>query len=131
MIQMASGDLFFAREAHYQALTQISFTRDEAFVFTGGEDAVLHVWRMMDLVDFDRPSDEAMPVKTWNDHTLAITGISCGIGTALTTRLYTSSLDHTVKVRDSTLSTNVDMGHHKLIFNDNNPLPQSRDFNGH
>jgi hypothetical protein len=52
----------------------------------------------MDLVDFDLRSDEIMPVQSWNDHTLAVTGIVCGSGTAMNARVYTSSLDQTVKV---------------------------------
>ncbi len=68
---MASGNLLFAREAHYQCLTQISFTMDEALLFTGGEDAVVHAWRVTDLVDFDLRSEEIMPVQSWNEHTLA------------------------------------------------------------
>jgi hypothetical protein len=90
--------LLFAREAHYQPLTEISFTSDEALLFTGGEDAVIHTWRVIDLVDFDMRSEEIVPILSWNDHTLAIRGIICGSGTAMTARVYTSSLDQTVKV---------------------------------
>lgn len=97
--QVASGNLLFAREAHYQPLTQMSFTSDEALLFTGGEDAVIHSWRVMDLVDFNLRSEEIMPVQSWNEHTLAITGIICGSGTAMTARVYTASLDQTVKVQ--------------------------------
>jgi hypothetical protein len=53
---------------------------------------------MMDLVDFSLRSEEIMPVQSWNEHTLAITGIICGNGTAMTARVYTASLDQTVKV---------------------------------
>jgi pre-rRNA-processing protein IPI3 len=95
---MANGNLLFAREAHYQAFTQLCFTSDEALLFTGGEDAAIHVWRTLDLVDNDKRSEEIMPVQSWNDHTLAITGVICGNGPATTARLYTSSLDQTVKV---------------------------------
>ena len=95
---MASGNLLFAREAHYQRLTQIAFSADEALLFTGGDDAVVHTWRVMDLVDFDMQSEEIMPLQSWTDHTLAITGVICGNGTSMTARVYTSSLDQTAKV---------------------------------
>lgn len=101
-VQVASANLLFAREAHYQALTQLCFTPDEALLFTGGEDAAIHLWRMLDLVDIDKRSEEVMPVQSWNEHTLAVTGIICGNGTAATARLYTSSFDQTVKVRNPT-----------------------------
>ena len=68
-------------------------------MFTAGEDAVVHTWRVMDLVDFEMRSEEIMPVLSWNEHSLAITGIICGSGTAMTARVYTASLDQTVKVR--------------------------------
>ena len=77
----------------------MSFTSDEALLFTGGEDAVIHTWRMMELVDFNLRSEEIMPVQSWNEHTLTITGIICGNGTAMTARVYTSSLDQTVKAQ--------------------------------
>src|SRR5579859_960458 len=107
---MASGNLLFAREAHYQPLTQICFTADEALLFTGGEDAVVHSWRLLDLVDFNLRSEEIMPVQSWNEHTLAITGITCGSGTAMNARVYTSSLDQTVKVIPPTPQLNIDLG---------------------
>ena len=91
----------FAREAHYQPLTELCFTSDEGFLFTGGEDAAVHVWRMLDLVDFSLRSEESTPVQSWNEHTLPITGIVCTLGSSITARLYTSSLDKTVKVRTS------------------------------
>jgi pre-rRNA-processing protein IPI3 len=95
---MASGNLLFAREAHYQPLTQTCFSADEASLFTGGDDAVVHSWKLLDLVDSNLRSEEIMPVRSWNEHTLAITSILCGSGAALNARLYTSSLDQTVKV---------------------------------
>jgi|SRR5579859_6362224 len=95
---MASGNLLFGREAHYQPLTQLCFTADEALLFTGGEDAAVHTWRVMDLVDFDRRSEEIMPIQSWSDNTLSITGINCGPGTAMNARVFTASLDQTVKV---------------------------------
>jgi hypothetical protein len=88
----------FAREAHYQGLTFIGFTSDEALVFTGGDDAVVHGWRMGDLVDIYLRSEEVLPVSSWMEHTLGITGVVCGSGTAMNARVFTSSLDQTVKV---------------------------------
>lgn len=99
---MASGNLLFAREAHYQPLAQICFAADEALLFTGGDDAVVHSWRLLDLVDSNLRSEEVMPIQSWNEHTLAITGVVCGNGTALNARVYTSSLDQTVKVYPTT-----------------------------
>ena len=113
----------FVREAHYQPLTQLSFTSDEAFLFSGGEDAVVHVWRMLDLVDFNLRSEETNPVQSWNEHELPITGIICTGGSSMTARLYTSSLDQTVKVcAFLILQANIDMGHKYSIAAKHNRL---------
>ena len=95
---MASGNLLFAREAHYQPLTQTCFGSDEMLIYTAGDDAVIHSWRLADLVDFNQGSEEIMPLQSWNEHTLPITGLICGLGPSMTARLYSSSLDRTVKV---------------------------------
>lgn len=120
--------MLFAREAHYQPLTQICFSRDEALVFTGGEDAVVHSWRVMDLVDFNLRSEEIMPVQSWNDHTLAITGIVCGSGTAMNARLYTSSLDQTIKVTFGRSDTDLDLGCVHFILDDHDTVSESSEY---
>jgi pre-rRNA-processing protein IPI3 len=79
-------------------LSQICFTNDEALCITGGDDAVVHIWRTMDLVDLNKRSEEIMPIQSWNEHNLPITGIVSGNGTSVTARIYTSSLDQTVRV---------------------------------
>ena len=118
----------FAREAHYQPLTHMCFTPDEAFLFSGGDDAVLHTWRVLDLVDFNLQSDEITPIQSWNEHALAVTGLVCGSGTAMTARLYTSSLDKTVKVLVLIVfRVDKDLGYLHLIANDNNPIPKRSD----
>jgi WD40 repeat protein len=123
LTKTVSGDLLFAREAHYQTLTQIAFTSDEMLVFSGGEDALVHTWRLFDLVKFDQRSEEIMPVQTWNDHSLPITGIFCGQGMAMNSRLYTSSLDQTVKVRLFHTYVKSDLGCGCFTIDDNDIIP--------
>jgi len=125
--EIASGNLLFAREAHYQPLTQLCFSSDEAFLFTGGDDAVVHVWRVMDLTDFNFRSEEVLPMQSWNEHTLGITGIVCGSGAAMTARLYTSSLDRTVKALHFIVETNEDLEHLYTIAVDDNTIPKRGD----
>jgi pre-rRNA-processing protein IPI3 len=122
--QSATGDLLFAREAHYQALSHICFTADELMLFTGGDDAVVHSWPILHLVDPLLQSEHVMPVRSWNDHTLSITGIQCRNGTALNSRAYTSSLDQTVKVSEYCLAVDQDMGSGFIIFADHNSVSE-------
>jgi hypothetical protein len=68
-------------------------------VFTGDDDAVVHGWRMANggLSCFCLQIEEVLPVSSWMEHTLGITGVICGAGTALNARVFTSSLDQTVR----------------------------------
>ncbi len=81
-------------------------TQDDSFILSGGEDAVVHVWSLLDLLDTSTANDASsslqrgcVPLFTWTDHVLPITSIHCGLGGYLG-RVYTSSLDRTVKVFD-------------------------------
>ena len=130
-MQIASGNLLFAREAHYQPLTHLCFTSDEAFLFSGGDDAVIHTWRLLDLVDFNLRSEEIVPIQSWNEHTLAVTGIVCGSGTAMAGRVYTSSLDKTVKVVILILRVDKDLGYVYPVADDHNLVPKRSNCIGH
>lgn len=46
----------------------------------------------------DSIDESPSPYYTWSEHSLPITDIWCGIGSFNTTRVLTSSLDHTCKV---------------------------------
>ena len=57
------------------------------------------------LVDNDLQNELAAPFCTLSDHTLPITDIVCSFGAFPTTRVLTSSLDHSVKVWDISAQT--------------------------
>jgi pre-rRNA-processing protein IPI3 len=128
---MANGKLLFARESHYQPLTQICFTDDETLLLTGGDDAIVNIWRVRDLVDFNMRSEEIMPVQSWNEHNLPITGLICGNGTSVTARVYTSSLDQTVRVNLIFCHSNVDMGCGLPVFAHYNFIPKPSECTGY
>ncbi|CAK5014768.1 unnamed protein product [Aphanomyces euteiches] len=100
---VATGALLHVWDAHYKAVSALSMTTDDAFVISGGDDAVVHVWRLLDLLDASSPDSVlrtgAVPVHTWTDHVLPITSIHCGHGGYLG-RVFTSSLDRTTKFYD-------------------------------
>jgi len=85
----------------------------------------------LDLVDFNMRSEEIVPIQSWNEHTLAITGIVCGSGTPMTARLYTSSLDKTVKVLLLIPGVDEDLGYLYPIADDHNIIPKWSDCIGH
>ncbi|KAI8596593.1 WD40-repeat-containing domain protein [Dissophora ornata] len=102
--EIATGILHRTFDAHYKKITVLRFSSDDTVMFSGSEDAVVHVWMVNALLD-DSQTDSPAPHYSWTDHTLSITDIQCGIGRFHGTRVVTSSLDHTCKLWD--LSTGV------------------------
>lgn len=98
--EVGSGNLIHVCKAHYRALTALAITPDDGFVITGGDDALIHVWRLIDLVSFtNQPLSEistkrGVPMCTFSDHTLSITGITAIFGG----RILSCSQDHTCKL---------------------------------
>ncbi|OVF04018.1 putative pre-rRNA-processing protein [Clavispora lusitaniae] len=90
--ELASGRLLCVKDAHYQALTMIQFSRCGTFAVTAGEDARVSVWRTSDLV-----TGTAAPFATFADHTLAVTDICVDSGSL---SVVSASRDGTVRVYD-------------------------------
>lgn len=95
--ELASGNLVFEQESHYQGIKCIEWVQDESFLLTGGDDARVMCWRVVDLVT---STDIVQPVYSWSEHTLPITDIKIGYGSALEARIYTASEDQTVRIWD-------------------------------
>lgn len=91
-------------DAHYKKITVLRFSSDDTVLFSGSEDAVVHVWMLNSLLD-DSLTDSPAPHYSWTDHTLSITDIQCGIGRFHGSRVVTSSLDHTCKLWDLSTGT--------------------------
>jgi pre-rRNA-processing protein IPI3 len=68
-------------------------------MFSGSEDASVHVWMLNALLD-DGQTESPAPHYSWTDHTLPITDIQCGVGRFHGSRVVTSSMDHTCKLWD-------------------------------
>jgi pre-rRNA-processing protein IPI3 len=98
--ELSSGTLLTAIDAHYQAITCVEFSQDSAFVITGSSDSRILVWNTLDFVDNDSNFESIQPVHAWTHHSLAITGIRIGCGRSIEARVFTSSLDGTVRQWD-------------------------------
>lgn len=103
--QISSGNLMLVHAAHYQKITAITFVMHDTFFLTGSEDSRLCLWKLSDIVDLYAKKEEIRPLKTWNNHSLAITDIVCGFGTSNFARVFTSSLDSTVNIWDLSTQT--------------------------
>ncbi|KAF9430824.1 Pre-rRNA-processing protein ipi3 [Podila epigama] len=97
--EIATGILHRTFDAHYKKITVLRFSSDDTVLFSGSEDAVVHVWMLNSLLD-DAQTESPAPHYSWTDHTLSITDIQCGIGRFHGARVLTSSLDHTCKLWD-------------------------------
>eukprot|EP00299_Pterocystis_sp_00344_P012647 c6100_g1_i1.p1 GENE.c6100_g1_i1~~c6100_g1_i1.p1 ORF type:complete len:409 (+),score=81.32 c6100_g1_i1:30-1229(+) len=95
--ETAGGRLVRAIRAHFRAVTAIAVSDDMMHFVTGGDDAIVHVWSLTDVLDFSMQSPSA--VCTWSDHTLPVTQIHCGMG-GLDSYVFTSSQDCSVKIYD-------------------------------
>ncbi|KAI8364741.1 quinon protein alcohol dehydrogenase-like superfamily [Radiomyces spectabilis] len=101
---LATGNLVRIFEAHYRRITRLAFTSDDQALITASEDATVNVWLMAQLLmvddEFNDNSSRPAPLYSWSDHTLPVTDIHLGHGGLNTTRVYTSAMDHTVKLWD-------------------------------
>ncbi|KAI1312296.1 Pre-rRNA-processing protein ipi3 [Mortierella claussenii] len=102
--EIATGILHRTFDAHYKKITVLRFSSDDTVMFSGSEDAVVHVWTVNSLLD-DSQTDSPAPHYSWTDHTLSITDVQCGIGRFHGARVVTSSLDHTCKLWDLSTGT--------------------------
>ncbi|KAH7106050.1 WD40 repeat-like protein [Auriculariales sp. MPI-PUGE-AT-0066] len=100
--EIASGLLLNAFDAHYRQVTALCFSPDAAILCSGSEDSGISVWSMSRLLDNSINPDGAMPAPycTFNDHTLAVSDLYCGVGLFPSLRLFSSSLDGSVKLWD-------------------------------
>ncbi|CAG8574537.1 11662_t:CDS:10 [Paraglomus brasilianum] len=95
--ELFSGRLCAVFDAHYKKVNVLRFTSDDTVLISGSEDAGVNVWLMASLVD-ELTDDVPSPYYAWSEHSLPITDIVCGIGSFLTARVLTSSVDHTCKL---------------------------------
>ncbi|ORY74603.1 WD40-repeat-containing domain protein [Protomyces lactucae-debilis] len=98
--ELASGLLLFVKDAHYQGITKLLFTSDSKLFISASADATVQIWSVAQVLDRDEQQDLARPARTLKLHTLGITDMYIGIGTSTTARLYTASLDATVRIWD-------------------------------
>lgn len=98
--ELSSGSLLVAIDAHYQEISSLGFSQDSAYVITGSSDSRVLVWSMLDFVDTETNFDEIKPVHSWTHHSLSVTAVKVGYGRGVEARVYTASLDGTVRVWD-------------------------------
>ncbi|KAK6625813.1 hypothetical protein RUM43_006112 [Polyplax serrata] len=100
---ISSGSLLNVISRHYQAVNKICFTDDSSYFVTAGEDGLVLVWRVADVVAkqfgnvFRLNSSQVAPVYSFSDHSLPVNDAFVGCG-SLKARLFTISSDQTCKI---------------------------------
>nr|CCA21316.1 WD domaincontaining protein putative [Albugo laibachii Nc14] len=93
-----TGQLVAVWDAHYKGVRAIALTSDDSHLITAGEDAIVHVWRLVDILEeSDAGFGNMSTLVSWTDHVLPITSVHSSQG-GVNGRVYTSSLDRTCKI---------------------------------
>ncbi len=93
--------------AHYRPIKSISFSDCGFYIITGGDDGIVNVWNLMDIVSSGRttkPTSIASssknrsihPMQTWSEHHLPVTSIH----TLPSSRIVSTSLDKQVIIME-------------------------------
>ncbi|CAO3694533.1 unnamed protein product [Umbelopsis ramanniana] len=99
--EIATGVLYRSFDAHYKKISALRFTDDDTALVSASDDASVNVWLLTKLLDEQEDITVApSPYYSWSDHSLPVTDVVCGTGTFGSARIWTSSLDHTVKLWD-------------------------------
>eukprot|EP00850_Spirogloea_muscicola_P013947 SM000097S24800 [mRNA] locus=s97:332384:335507:+ [translate_table: standard] len=115
--EVASGALLRSWPGHYKAASVLAFSDDDSLLLSGGEDALVHVWPLLRVLDDSgraggaafngggggslsrggKESGVLQPIHAWGDHQQAITGLFAGAG-GPSAVIVSSSYDHTCKI---------------------------------
>ncbi|RWS25503.1 WD repeat-containing protein 18-like protein [Leptotrombidium deliense] len=102
--QLSSGCLLTKLERHFQPVTCIRTSSDSSYFISGGEDGIVLVWFLHELLNFTSLgllSSEGMtnkePKHSWSHHTAQITDICCSYS-RINGKCVTCSTDQTCKV---------------------------------
>uniref|UniRef100_A0A8C4QXP5 WD repeat domain 18 n=1 Tax=Eptatretus burgeri TaxID=7764 RepID=A0A8C4QXP5_EPTBU len=91
IFKTTSGGLLEVLCRHYQNILCLSFADDGGHFVSGGQDNLAIVWSLAGVLRNGEPKH------VWNQHTLPVTDVCCGVG-GVKARVATASLDQTAKL---------------------------------
>lgn len=97
--ELSTGTLLASFDAHYKSITCLQFTDDDAALVSASEDSMCSVWSLPALIDEGANANMSYaPYVLLSDHTLPISDLHISHGTFPDIRIFTASLDQTIKI---------------------------------
>ncbi|CAD6575096.1 MAG: Pre-rRNA-processing protein ipi3 [Tremellales sp. Tagirdzhanova-0007] len=97
--ELASGLLLVSFNAHYRAITSLTFTSDSHLLLSASLDSSIHVFLVSRLVGNEDTGNNGKPYGTLRDHTLSVRAVTVGrTASSSGGRCWTASEDGTVKM---------------------------------
>lgn len=98
--ELSLGDLVCVKDAHYQEISSISFSKCGTFLVSGGLDTRVHIWDTLSLVTPALLST-AKAFATFSNHSLAVSQVDIYSSSMVSDyKVYSSSKDGTVCIYD-------------------------------
>jgi pre-rRNA-processing protein IPI3 len=110
-----SGELLRSWDGHYKLVSAIVFSPCGSAIVSGGHDGMIHVWSLPSCIDIAAASDLTVspdPLMTWTEHHLPVTALKFGSGIGFACKLFSASVDQSIKIWQLTLSSSI----HTLHF---------------
>ena len=80
--EVSTGALVKTWNAHFKAVSAVSFAAGGSMVITAGEDTVVSAWSMASLLDPAAATAPPVPTYSWAEHALPVTSLAVGGGPA-------------------------------------------------
>ncbi|KAK9241319.1 WD40-repeat-containing domain protein [Lipomyces kononenkoae] len=96
--ELGSGACLIYKDIHFGSISCLVFSQDDSVLFSAGSDARIYSWRTVELYNAHLNYNDVQPLASANQHSLEVTGLYCGYGGILDSRLYSISLDGSCRV---------------------------------
>ncbi|KAK9368687.1 WD40-repeat-containing domain protein [Lipomyces kononenkoae] len=96
--ELGSGACLIYKDIHFGSISCLVFSQDDSVLFSAGSDARIYSWRTAELCNAHLNYMDVQPLESANQHSLEVTGLFCGLGGILDSRLYSISLDGSCRV---------------------------------